>query len=168
MVLRLPLCRQTLYRNILKYAKSEFKEPFRKEAIEKAFSFPEVHEGLNFLMEIQEFQEGARFVYLKIDQFQGREYYILRPTANILCEIDPLAATLLYRKMIESVLEAAVSKYYLYGAKDLVSCSLLNSKITDWKFYQNHELYLKVLEEKNKRKVSFWTAYKSAIEPPHG
>lgn len=153
-----------LYGEILKYAKPDFKEAFRKEAIAKAFTFAEPHEGLEFLIELQEFAEGAKFVRLKIDELHGRHYGLLRPVANILCEIDPLAATLLYRKMIEPVLEAAASKYYIYAAKDLVSCGTLNSKIKDWALHQNHESYMKSVEEKNNRKVSFWVEYKVAIQ----
>ena len=153
-----------LYGQILKHAKPEFKEPFRKEAIEKAFRFQEPHLGLGFLMRIQEFEEGAKLVRLKSDQLHGRQYYTLRPTAEILSDVDPLAATLVYRKLIESVLEKTQSKYYAYAAKDLVTCGILSPKITDWGPYQNHESYFKSLEEKNKRKVSFWAEYKSALQ----
>lgn len=153
-----------LYGQILKHAKPEFKEPFRKESLERAFQFQDPHLGLEFLMSIQEFEESAKLVRLKGDQLHGRQYYTLRPTANILSDIDPLAATLVYRKLIEPVLEEAKSKYYTYAAKDLVTCGILSPKIMDWGTHQNHESYFKSLEEKNKRKVSFWAEYKSALQ----
>lgn len=76
---------------------------------------------------------------------------------------DPIAATLLYRKMIEPVLDETKSKYYNYAAKDLVTCGVLNFKIANWGTLQNHEEYLKAIEIKHKRKVSFWAEYKSAL-----
>jgi hypothetical protein len=153
-----------LYGQILKHAKMEFKEPFRKEAINKAFHFQETHTALAFLTQIQEFEEAGNLVKHKINELHGRQYYILRPIAGILCDIDPLAATLLYRKMIEPILEEAKSKYYSYGAKDLVMCNILSLKITNWQSCQNHYEYFKILEEKNKRKFSFWNEYKIALQ----
>jgi hypothetical protein len=66
--------------------------------------------------------------------------------------------------MIEPVLDETKSKYYNYAAKDLVTCGVLNSKIANWGTLQNHGEYLKVIETKHKRKISFWSEYKSALQ----
>ncbi len=153
-----------LYGQILKHAKAEFKEPFRKEIIKKAFVFQEPHIALTFLAEIQEFEEVAKLVKQRINELHGHRYYTLRPVADILCNIDPLAATLLYRKMIEPILAEAKSKYYNYGAKDLAMCNMLNPKITNWESHQNHDEYFKAVEEKNKRKFSFWNEYQTVLQ----
>ncbi len=153
-----------VYNHILNNAQPEFKEPFKKEAIEKAFQFPEPHAAIRFLMQIQEFDEGAKFARTKIGQLDGGQYYILRPIADILRDTDPLAATLMYRKLAEPVLEKAKSKYYNYAAKDLVSCGVLSSAITAWETHQNHDSYFTSLEVKHKRKLGFWAEYKSALQ----
>jgi hypothetical protein len=61
-------------------------------------------------------------------------------------------------------LDETKSKYYNYAAKDLVTCGVLNSQIENWGTLQNHEEYLKIIEIKHKRKVSFWAEYKSALQ----
>ncbi len=153
-----------LYGEILKAAKPDFKENFQSDAIKKAFQFPDPHEALSFLVQIQGFEEAAKFVHARFNELHGRQYYTLRPAADLLQNTDPIAATLLYRKMIEPVLDETKSKYYNYAAKDLVTCGVLNSQIENWGTLQNHEEYLKIIEIKHKRKVSFWAEYKSALQ----
>jgi hypothetical protein len=153
-----------IYGQILKNAKSDFKESFKSEAIQKAFQFYEPHASLYFLIETQEFEEAAKFVRLSYNKLDGGQYYTLRPAADILQGINPIAATLLYRKMIEPVLEAAKSKYYNYAAKDLVMCGILDKKISEWGELTPHEDYLKELEVKHKRKLSFWSEYELALQ----
>jgi len=135
-----------------------------KESIEKAFHFSEPHKALEFLTEIQEFEEAANFVRLKINQLSDNQYYTLRPGSEILREIDPLATTLLCRKMIQPILEETKSKYYNYAVKDLVTCGNLSAKITNWEVYASHAVYFQELEVKHKRKISFWAEYKVALQ----
>lgn len=153
-----------LYGEILKAAKSDCKETFQSDAVKKAFQFPEPHGALSFLVQIQAFEEVAKFVHARFNQLNGRQYYTLRPAADLLQNTDPIAATLLYRKMIEPVLDETKSKYYNYAAKDLITCGVLDSKIGSWGALQSHEEYLKDIEVKHKRKISFWAEYKSALQ----
>jgi dephospho-CoA kinase len=88
----------------------------------------------------------------------------IKELADILKEIDPLTATLLYRKLMEPILTSAKSKYYNYAAKDLISCQELSRKIVDWKNHQDHSQFLLNLQEANKRKVSFWSEYNIAMQ----
>lgn len=75
-----------------------------------------------------------------------------------------MTATLLYRKMLQAVVDGAKSKYYNYGAKDLLACENLSREITDWEIYDNHDKYLKELGIKHKRKVSFWHEYNATLQ----
>jgi hypothetical protein len=153
-----------VYGQILSNAKPEFKELFKKSAVEKAFNFPNPHVAINFFIEAQEFEECGKFVYLKIDQLSGDSYYTLRPAAKILQQLDPLASTLLYRKMIQPVLDKAKSKYYNYAAQDLALCAMLSNKVTNWQGYESHDIYFKQIMDSHKRKVSFWPQYNKALE----
>lgn len=153
-----------LYGEILKAAKPDFKEAFQSDAVKKAFQFSEPHGALSFLVQIQEFEEAAKFVHARFNELNGRQYYTLRPAADVLQNTDPIAATILYRRMIDPVLDETKSKYYNYAAKDLVTCGVLNSKIENWGTLQNHEEYFKAVEIKHKRKVSFWSEYQSAFQ----
>jgi hypothetical protein len=153
----------TLYKDILKTTKPDFKEKFKSDSINNAFQFPEPHTALRFLIAIQEFDEAAQCVRLRFNELSGKEYYTLRPIANVLQAIDPLAATLLYRKMIEPILEETKCPYYSRAAKDLVTCGLLNTKVTDWQEWQKHDDYFKEIELQYKRKTGFWSEYTSVL-----
>ncbi|NDD59664.1 MAG: hypothetical protein EBZ47_10610, partial [Chlamydiae bacterium] len=63
-----------LYGEILKAAKPDFKETFRSDAVKKAFQFPEPHGALSFLVQIQEFEEVAKFVHARFNELNGRQY----------------------------------------------------------------------------------------------
>ena len=147
------------YGNILKNAEEGFKKSFRSEAIEKAFQFRDPHRVLDFLMNIQEIEALSRYVRLKYNQLHGQLYQYLRPTAEVLKDVDLVASTLLYRKMIQHILEGAQSKQYKYAIKDLLTCEALSDKIEDWDSVQPHTLYFKEMEESHKRKYRFWMDY---------
>ncbi len=90
-------------------------------------------------------------------------YYVLRGAAEILESSDPLAATLLYRKMMEAILEEAKYKYYNYAAKDYVRCGLLSANIVRWEEFQSHNEYSADLKEKHRRKSGFWDIYQTEL-----
>ena len=153
-----------VYDQILQHMKFELHDNFITMALQQAFSFNSTFTAINFLMHIKNLQELSNFISTRLDDINGDNYYILRPAADILRDSYPLAATLLYRKMAQPVLEQAKSKYYDYAAKDLIACQLLSSQIIDWQSYDNHEIYFKNIEEKHKRKPRFWETYKSALQ----
>lgn len=152
-----------VYKEIVKYAEVDFIGSFHKIAIQKALEFHDPYTAITFLVAIQEFEPLAILVHSKSSDLDGSNYNILRPAADVLHKIDPLAATLLYRKMIQPILANTKSKYYNYAAKDLVTCGILSNQITDWKQYQNHEIYFLELSMQHKRKTSFWAGYQAAI-----
>lgn len=153
-----------IYWQIVKNAQPDFQEFFRVSAIKKAFDFQEPHTALYCLIQIQEAEEAAKFIRLKHDQLHGHQYYTLRPIADSLRDIDPIAATLLYRKLIQPVLEEAKSKYYNYAAKDLFTCGMLSSQITSWENLKSHIDYFNSLAEQHKHKVGFWSQYQAVLE----
>ncbi|MDR3285713.1 MAG: hypothetical protein LBS83_03450 [Holosporales bacterium] len=151
-----------VYGEILKYSTPELKKSFRSKVIDTAFEHQNVNMAFNFLLQAQEFEALSKFIYIKIGELNGRYYEILRPAAELLHEIDPLAATILYRKMIEPVLSSGQSKYYAYAAKDLLMCEALDPKISLWQKIQPHSAYFKEFSEKHKRKIAFWEEFKTA------
>jgi hypothetical protein len=153
-----------LYFEIIKYAKPEFKERFALEAIEKAHRFSCPYTAIHFLTEIRELNEVAKIIRSKYDELSGRKYEVLRSAANALNIVDPIVATMIYRKMIQPILDETKTKYYNYAAKDLVTCGVLSSQITDWMRLKNHDEYFKEIEIDHKRKVRFWDEYKSALQ----
>lgn len=152
-----------LYGEILKHSKEEFKEPFKVDAVLKAFTFYEPHTALSFLIKAQEFEAAGKLIRQRLKELHGREYYVLRGAAEILEPSDPLAATLLYRKMMEAILEEAKYKYYNYAAKDYVRCGLLSTNIVKWEEFQSHDEFSANLKDKHKRKSGFWDIYQTEL-----
>ncbi|MDP3935579.1 MAG: hypothetical protein Q8Q56_01095 [Alphaproteobacteria bacterium] len=148
-----------LYGEILKHSKESIKESFKVDAVLKALKFNEPHAALNFLIKAQEFEAAGKLIRQRLKEFHGREYSVLRGAAEILESSDPLAATLLYRRMMEAILEEAKYKYYNYAAKDYVRCGLLNTNIVEWEAFQSHNEYSSDLKEKHKRTSGFWEIY---------
>lgn len=152
-----------LYGEVLKHSKEEVKELFKIDAVLKALKFNEPHVALNFLIKAQEFESAGRLIRQRLKEFHGREYYVLRGAAEILESSDPLAATLLYRKMMDAILEEAKYKYYNYAAKDYVRCGLLSTNIVKWEEFQSHDEFSTNLKEKHKRKSGFWDIYQTEL-----
>ena len=148
-----------IYGEIVKHSKPEVVEDFKKKAIEKAFSSDDCYYALYFLMSIQEFDECSRIVRAKIKQYDGREHQLLRKAAESLQNTDPFASTLLYRKLIDTVLSNAISKHYAHAAKDLVQCAELSKQIDNWEKLEPHEDYFKSIQEQHRSKRSFWPEY---------
>ena len=154
-----------LYKEILAHMKPELKEAFRVQTVEKAFQFKSPDGALGFLIEIKALEEAAKFLRLNIDQLHSTPSTLIQAASNLFT-IDPLAATLAYRKLINPILDATKSKYYSEIARYLVACTRLSPKISDWGTYQSHQAYFNDLGEKHKRKFRFWEEYKLALNPP--
>ena len=98
-----------IYGEILKNIRPELKEEFEKKTLERVFQESDIYKALYFLWQAQYFDELATLVYCHFHVLDGRHYRLLRPVADILKETDPRAATLMYRKLLESVLQKAQS-----------------------------------------------------------
>lgn len=147
------------YGELMRCAQKEEKETVREHALKRAFEFKHSDESIRFMIESQEYEALQRFIYTRYDSIDGRYYTTLRSAAEILQEIDPLAATLIYRKLVEPILAGAMSKYYTYAAKDLMRCDKLSNEVEAWGEYDSHEQYLRGLQERHKMKYGFWHRY---------
>jgi uncharacterized Zn finger protein len=70
----------------------------------------------------------------------------------------PEAAMLLYRRMIESVLDRGSSKQYPYAARDLQSCAHLAPRMREATPIEAHATYVARLRKVHGRKYGFWGA----------
>lgn len=69
---------------------------------------------------------------------------------------EPLAATLLYRKMIDFTLGRARSSRYGHAARHLRRCAWLAQQVGDWRGHLPHAEYLADLRKQHGRKLGFW------------
>jgi hypothetical protein len=148
-----------IYQDILEHASPDFFDSFRQKAIHKAFNDKNVIHGLSFLNEINAFLEMAQFVLKKKQLFEGSYYRVLVPVAKALEETYPLEATLLYRTVLEWVLNGTKAKYYHHAAHYLIACTTLSTRICNWKDVEAENQYHEAIREKHSRKRKFWEEY---------
>ncbi|GAA3673713.1 DUF6880 family protein [Acetobacter lovaniensis] len=120
-------------------------------------NFPVRGVALSTLLEWPALDAAARLVREHTAELDGRDYGTLRPAADRLSESYPNEATLLYRLLVEAVLDKALSRYYSYAAKDLASCRLLAPMLTTADGMESHEAFMIRLKAQHKRKLGFWS-----------
>ncbi|MBD5780670.1 hypothetical protein IEN85_14310 [Pelagicoccus sp. NFK12] len=133
--------------------------PARAEAIAYAESSTcNAYTVLSFLMQIKETDRAAAYAQRHIDRLSGRYWEILPKYAREFEAKHPLAATLLYRKLLEDILDSARSKAYHHAADYWHALSQIASRIQFPDTVEDETAYKIRLTEKHKRKTSFQRA----------
>ena len=109
-----------------------------------------------FFAELDEFETAAKIILREPTAFRGESYPVLLPLARRLEQEQPLAASILYRALLESILERAQSKYYHHAARYLRRLVDLADKITAWSPIAPQDAYLQALRVRHDRKRAFW------------
>ncbi len=130
------------------------------EAEQKALDIAAAHKqaarGLAFFIAWRALDRADRLVRERLAALDGRLYEVLRPAAEALEEKFPEAASLLYRRLIESVLERGSSKQYQYAARDLLSCVRLAPHLPVPGSIESHAAFVARLQKVHGRKYGFW------------
>ncbi len=130
------------------------------EAEQKALDIAAAHEqaaqGLAFFIAWRALDRADRLVRERLTALDGRLYEVLRPAAEALEEKFPEAASLLYRRLVESVLERGSSKQYPYAARDLLSCVRLVPNLPAPGSIESHAAFVARLQKVHGRKYGFW------------
>ena len=133
------------------------------DAEQKALAIAAGHKladlALEFLIDWPALDCAAALVRERISDLDGRAYDTLRPAAQALEEKYPAAATLLYRHMVESVLDRASSKQYPYAARDLVSAMRVTARVPPDAAIEGGATYLSRLRKLHSRKHGFWALF---------
>jgi len=132
-----------------------------QKALDVAAAHKQAARGLAFFIEWRALDRADRLVRQRLAALDGRLYEVLRPAAEALEEKFPEAASLLYRHMIESVLDRGSSKQYQYAARDLLSCTRLARHLPLPGSIENHAEFVGRLRKAHGRKYGFW----GLIEP---
>ena len=124
---------------------------------------------LRFLVDARLFEHAERYLLNRADQIDGGQYYSLLPIAELFLSNDSLlASTLLYRKLLESILRRGYSKAYGYGVEYLCILDSLDMKILEWGGLEEHRAFKTTLQEEYRLKRSFWSQYKYKKESATG
>lgn len=143
------------YRNIINNCESGDQENFNHTCVQIALNFEDPNIALDFLIRINEPDAAADLVCSKITMID-HDTPAKRRGEHLLSPNHQLAATLLYRRGIDYVLQNENSRYYSSIATDLSYCTNLAKKISDWKHYEPHDTYLSRLITQHQDKEKFW------------
>ena len=113
-----------------------------------------------FLIAVGRIDEAEDYLLKRADQLDGNHYGSLRSLAEAMeSENRHLAASLMYRSLLVSILERGYTKAYPHGIRYLKKMDKLSEAVTDWKEFNTHEAFKKQVIEAHGRKRSFWSKY---------
>ncbi|AHD00053.1 hypothetical protein METH_04410 [Leisingera methylohalidivorans DSM 14336] len=123
-------------------------------ALEKAK--PEA--ALQFFLDWPRLDLAAKLIVMHPHRWNGGDWHSLPKAAALLEHDYPLAATILYRALLDDILDRARSKAYRHGAEYLGKLALL-AEATDTtrpNEQAGHAAYLAKLKTAHPRKSGFW------------
>jgi len=139
---------------------SECERVIQEEIVEISQSSELDYVAAEFMMEMERLDDVERYITERSDQLNGDYYYQLLPWAKAFEKQGRfLAASVVYRALLESILRRAKSKYYTYGVRYLRKLDELTPKIIDWGRLPGHDDYKVNLRLEHKLKRSFWSRY---------
>jgi hypothetical protein len=119
-----------------------------------------------FLVELECFDDAETYLIDRASQLNGDDYSPLLSMAKTLENANhPLAASILYRALLDSILRRAQSTIYSYAASYLKKLDKLASAIPDWRGIPDHPAYTEHLRQQHQRKQAFWSKYNPINEP---
>ena len=133
----------------------EAEERAHEFALEKA----EPEAALLFFLDWPRLDLAAKLIKAHPHRWDGRDWQILLKVAKLIEHEQPLAATILYRALLDDILDRARSKAYSHGIKYLKKLTLLSAEAdtSHGGGIVDHATYLAHLKKNHPRKTGFWT-----------
>ncbi|SDO23789.1 hypothetical protein SAMN05216360_11757 [Methylobacterium phyllostachyos] len=129
-----------------------------QRALDHAEAFPEPHRALAFLIAWPDLHRAARLVTRRPDAWDGGLHYtILAPAADALAQDHPLAATVLYRRLIDGVFAHGRSAAYPHAARYLTELDGLAPRLEAGAIEPDADAYRAQLRREHGRKHAFWS-----------
>jgi len=114
----------------------------------------------NFLIATGKIDEAEAYLLDRADQLNGNYYGSLLSLAEaMVLENRNLAASLIYRSLLVSILERGYTKAYPHGIRYLKKLDKLAVVVTEWKTFNNHAVFKNRIYQDHGRKRSFWSKY---------
>ncbi len=116
------------------------------------------HRALTFFIAWPNLDRAARLVVERRSIWEGRNYDVLAPAAEMLESTSPAAATILYRALLNDILSRAKSVAYGHGARYLARLNELAtaSDAASISEMENHATFRAGLAKAHGRKTGFW------------
>jgi hypothetical protein len=111
-----------------------------------------------FMIAMGRMDEAESYLLSKADQLEGDFYGSLLPLGKAMEEDSrQRAATVVYRALLDSILERGQTKAYSHGSRYLRKLDRLAEAVDDWGEIDSHAHYVAELRQKHRRKHSFWS-----------
>ena len=154
-----------LYKDVMAQIRPEDKASFKEKTLQTVYQGSQHTYGtLHFLIYSENYDEASTFIRLHINDMSICVAWAFDNMVLLLQEIDPLAATLLYRKMIAYVLEKEETENYRYASNYVMMCAVLATKVNDWEMFTPHEVYVSAIREIYESNEQFRSVYMSTRE----
>ena len=121
------------------------------------------YSDIQFLIDVRKFDEAEICILVKAGTktLNGDFYYTLLPMAKAMeSEERMLAASVIYRALMDSILDRKFYKGYPHAARYLRKLDMLAVKIDDWQDLGEHGMYHVWLNQVHGKKSSFWRHYR--------
>lgn len=126
-------------------------------ALDHVEASPDAHRALAFLTAWPDLRRAARLVTERPAVWDGvLRYTILAPAAEILAENHARAATILYRRLIDGILDYGRSPAYPHAARYLAELDGLAHRLEPDAIEPTPEGYREKLRRQHGRKSGFW------------
>lgn len=113
-----------------------------------------------FLVAAGQFDAAESYLFTHAGDLNGDHYSSLFPLAEAMEKQGRhLCASLLYRALLDSILQRAQTKSYPHGVRYLKKLDQLAGGIADWHTLESHAAYKAGLMLHHGRKSSFWSRY---------
>ena len=137
------------------------REKVATDAVERIMTGNGFRAGdVEFLLEIGRMDNAEAYLLKQADRLNGDLYDSLLPLAKVMESAGrSLAASMVYRGLLTSILERKFYKAYGHAARYLRKLDNLAEVVTDWQDFINHKTFREKLFEVHGRKRSFWSKY---------
>lgn len=113
-----------------------------------------------FLVDAGEVAQAEAYLVARAEDIDGEYYPGLLPLAEALIGARrPLAATVVYRALTDSILARARSKIYGRAVRYLRKLEKLSQSVHDWRGLPDHAAYVAALRSRHARKSAFWSRF---------
>lgn len=150
----------TILRDYLTRLESDTeREHAEAKAVRLAFEHAAAVEGLRFLIELPDLAMAAQLVLARSAEIDGGEYWTLAPAADALFPEHSDAALVLYRKLLESILERGTARAYHHAADyyhRAADCASRTAAVRQGGT-ESHAAFDARLRSRHGRKSSFWS-----------
>lgn len=140
------------------------REDITAEAVERVMKGNVFRTGdVEFLLELGRMDDAEAYLLKQSDRLDGDEYNSLLPLAKTMESAGRLlAASIVYRSLLVSILERKFYKAYGHAARYLRKLDKLSDGINEWREFPDHESFKRESLRVHGRKTSFWSKYENS------